>query len=176
MTFEMKLLALEYLEIVQEMVRIQSLKDGNGIGENGCFLMAIFQLPKVQCCNIQGVYAQNILEFQGLVEFEKPLYVPIFEGKSNKTPQPTEEQEDGYFQLNPNPAQEYVIINYDLSHLGGNALIQVMDAVGKLMLEENIQGGKDQVVFDISALDAGNYTYRVMHGNTMQYSGKLLVN
>ena len=125
--------------------------------------------------NIAGQYAQNILEFMGLAEFEKKLIVPVMQPQGKKADQSNRANTVGYVKVQPVPAREYVVVKYDVRHLGDGVVFELLEATGKPMLSRTLQNTLDETVIDLRGIKAGNYAYRVMHNGRMHYSGKVVV-
>ena len=125
--------------------------------------------------NIAGQYAQNILEFMGLAEFEKKLIVPVMQPQGKKADQSNRANTVGYVKVQPVPAREYVVVKYDVRHLGDGVVFELLEATGKPMLSRTLQNTLDETVIDLHGIKAGNYAYRVMSNSKMHYSGKIVV-
>jgi hypothetical protein len=113
----------------------------------------------------------------GLAEFEKerPIVLPP-SGGSNKTVAPRSAQ-NGWVSIKPNPASDYVIVSFDLQHLGdGNvAVFEIVSPIGKPLLSQKLETTIDEVVVDLKGLNAGSYMYRVMFDGHVHYTGKFVV-
>ncbi|MBP9151345.1 MAG: hypothetical protein KBF73_03600 [Flavobacteriales bacterium] len=124
---------------------------------------------------VAGQYAQNILEFMGIAEFEKEVLFPVLQPEGKKESQMNRPTTQGFVTVQPVPAREYIIVKYDVSHLGEGAVFELLDVSSKPMLSHTLQNSMDETVIDLRGIKAGNYAYRVIHGGNMHYSGKVVV-
>jgi len=124
---------------------------------------------------VAGQYAQNILEFMGIAEFEKEVLFPVLQPEGKKEGQINRPTSLGFVTVQPVPAREYIIVKYDVSHLGEGAVFELLDVSSKPMLSHTLQNSMDETVIDLRGIKAGNYAYRVIHGGKMHYSGKVIV-
>jgi hypothetical protein len=124
---------------------------------------------------VAGQYAQNILEFMGIAEFEKEVLFPVLQPEGKKESQMNRLATQGFVTVQPVPAREYIIVKYDVSHLGEGAVFELLDVSSKPMLSHTLQNSMDETVIDLRGIKAGNYAYRVIHSGKMHYSGKVVV-
>ena len=125
--------------------------------------------------NIAGQYAQNILEFLGLADFENKLIVPVMQSQGKKAYAGSDGKTPGFVRVQPVPAKEYIVVKYDVLHLGDGVVFELLDVSGKLALSQTLQNTQDQTVIDLRGLKAGTYAYRVVSSGKMHYSGKVVV-
>ncbi len=122
-----------------------------------------------------GQYAQNILEFMGEAEFEKNLIMPVMQPEGKKANSSNGFKTVGNVSVQPVPAKEFIVVKYDVRHLGNNVVFELLEATGKPVLSRTLQNTLDQTVIDLRGIKAGNYAYRVMSNGKMHYSGKVVV-
>lgn len=84
-------------------------------------------------------------------------------------------QESYEMKVYPNPAKEYLIVRYDVAHLGENVTFELLDVTGRPVLSQTLQDGRDEVVLDLRGMKPGSYAYRVVHLGRLHYSGKVVV-
>lgn len=73
----------------------------------------------------------------------------------------------------PNPSTETFYIRYDDFHAGGFIHIEVYDLTGqKIIFRDKIKAGETRM--ELPALPVGIYPYRIMEGNSICKTGKLV--
>jgi len=73
----------------------------------------------------------------------------------------------------PNPAQNITTIK--VGQLDSDAVLYVVDIMGKTILEQNVKSGSTKVVMDISNLAPGTYFYHLLINGNKSETKKLIV-
>jgi hypothetical protein len=74
----------------------------------------------------------------------------------------------------PNPTNGDLNLQYDLGDRT-NALFEIFDLGGKVILAKTLSGAQGQTFVDISELGSGLYYYRVKENNLLLHTGKIAV-
>ncbi len=125
-------------------------------------------------------YARNILVAHSIVEYEPEIPLPDFSKsdfvklrkRSNVT------QQDEVIILHPNPAKDFVIINYDIQDfnmINAQAFLTVTGIEGKVIETLSLQKNKDQVVFPLSDYKPGTYIISIYYSNHIIETKRLIV-
>ena len=78
--------------------------------------------------------------------------------------------------LYPNPAYDYVTVEYRTASMVYNTLsLVIFDAGGKAVLNRPLQGGDNEELIDLSRLNSGTYIVRLMADNRQIAEEKLTV-
>jgi len=125
-------------------------------------------------------YARNILIAHNIVEFEPEIPLPDFNKsdivKHRKRSNVT--QQDEVIILHPNPAKDFVIINYDIQDfnlINAQAFLTVTGIEGKVIETLSLQKNKDQVVFQLSDYKPGTYIISIYYSNRIIETKRLIV-
>lgn len=125
-------------------------------------------------------YARNILVAHSIVEYEPEIPLPDFNKsdlvKHRKRSNVT--QQDEVIILHPNPAKDFVIINYDIQDLNlinAQALLTVTGIEGKVIETLSLQKNKDQVVFQLSDYTPGTYIISIYYSNRIIETKRLII-
>jgi hypothetical protein len=126
-----------------------------------------------------SIYARNILLAHSLVEHQ-PQYLLPDDTKSSKVKRPRNQSlpKDKVLKLYPNPAREYVIVDFDLSKMraiDGAGIIKVFALDGKLIESMPLTKAKDQIVFPLKGYKPGTYMFTLYVGNQMLESQRLII-
>jgi hypothetical protein len=126
-----------------------------------------------------SIYARNILLAHGLVEHQ-PQYLLPDDTKSSKAKRPRSQSPptDEALILFPNPAREYVIVDFDLSKVKtteGTPMLKISSIDGRLIETLPVTKLKDQLVFPLKGYQAGTYVFTLYYGNKMLDSKRLII-
>ncbi len=123
-------------------------------------------------------YARNILLAYGLVEHQ-PQYLLPDDTKSEpvKHPHSQSPSKMEVLKLSPNPANEYVIIAFDVDEqkdIEGSGTIKVSAINGSLIDTLPLSKQKDQLVFSLEGYKPGTYVFSLYYDNQL-FESKLLI-
>ena len=83
---------------------------------------------------------------------------------------------DGFIsEIYPNPATNFVSINYTLTPQVNSASVRVINLLGKVVKETRIEMGSNKVKLDVSDLSSGVYFYSVIINEEVYKTKKLVV-
>lgn len=118
-------------------------------------------------------YARNLLIYTDGLEYREPyieidtstmktaaVYNPVF---FDEIPQ------DVYFRLYPNPANEYIALEYDLGHNTENPVVEIVTLSGVHTETFRLRGIRGVKIVDLRGWQTGTYIIRLTaNGNTLQ--------
>ncbi|MBI9038855.1 MAG: T9SS type A sorting domain-containing protein, partial [Bacteroidales bacterium] len=119
-----------------------------------------------------SVYARNILLALNEIEYEETILVPDLLKSTEALADYEEllgkaEDAHGYIKIQPNPAKDYITIQYEMNN-EGNAEIAINDMSGILKYSKKLQNMNDQIVVDTRNWKSGVYI------TTLKLNGKLI--
>jgi hypothetical protein len=108
-----------------------------------------------------SMYALNMLIDLGEVEYDEPIDMPDMLKSASATGSFTSLNSDNaneprLLKVIPNPASDYVIVEYELE-APGSAVIEITDLTGKLVQSVQVANPKDQLTIDTRNWKPGNY-------------------
>ena len=104
-------------------------------------------------------YARNILTAKGEIVYCEPYIFPDGSLKSSNIRYKTsfEKQKSSRVKVYPNPARDYIIIEYSLDKEPENGSIELYEATGKAIKTIPINNTHDWLVVALPEIPAGNY-------------------
>ena len=126
-----------------------------------------------------SIYARNILLAHSLVEHQ-PEYLLPDDTKSTplKRPRSQSTPEVEMLKLFPNPAREYVIVDFDIVQMKADersGTLKISSMEGKLIEALPLTKPKDQLVFPLKGYQPGTYVFTLYFGNKMHESKRLII-
>lgn len=79
------------------------------------------------------------------------------------------------FSLQPNPTHTFVSFSYALKATYNNGLLRVLDASGRQMASERVQGNMGQILLDTRTWSPGLYTVQCIIDGIAAHTAKLIV-
>jgi hypothetical protein len=125
-------------------------------------------------------YARNVLLANNLISYQEPIVLPD-EKKSApayRDPKPASYAGPGTLRLFPNPAQQYVIVEYNFSGEVSGAesmLLTISSSDGKTVEQRKIVKPQDQLLIDCRLLNSGNYICKIALGKKTLATGKFIL-
>lgn len=124
-----------------------------------------------------GAYARNLLVNQGLIAYNEPYIFPddnLKSGKIIRHKQVTN-RNDADFKVYPNPAKDYVIIEYRGERRNELSSIEIINAMGQIILNRNFEEASCIQIIPLSGLVSGAYTIRINTTIGTNYESKLII-
>ena len=125
-------------------------------------------------------YARNILLANNLISYDEPIILPD-ETQTKAAKQiksPVGFVESGDMKIFPNPANKYVIIEYNLNGKGTieeKIILSITTGDGKIVEQKILQKVQNQVLIDCSSLKSGVYLCRITLGKKTAGIGKFTI-
>ena len=93
-------------------------------------------------------------------EYEEPVILPEIYSPRKKNPAlNSENSKDVKFKVYPNPAYDYVIIEYELRAEDKNAFVQISDNTGRIIKTITLNSSTGQKVVDCKGITSGLYNF-----------------
>jgi hypothetical protein len=130
-------------------------KDNSGLDS-----IKIGQLTDLLARNSKITYlARNVLVENGLMDYTEPIYLSDNLKSAIVIPEKTQNQIscDERLKIFPNPAQDYIIVSYDLCGLTGNFQIIISYLEGRPLFQQKIIGVKNQYIISTEKLSSSLY-------------------
>ncbi len=126
-----------------------------------------------------ALYARNILLAHGLVEYQPAYLLPGDPKSSQLKPVGTQSpQPEEALKLQPNPARDFVVVDFDLGRhqvAEGSAVLKVIAVNGKPVETRPLTQQKDQLVFSLKDYQSGTYVFTLYYNNQMLDSKRLII-
>ncbi|MBE9492159.1 MAG: T9SS type A sorting domain-containing protein [Bacteroidetes bacterium] len=126
--------------------------------------------------HIIGAYARNILQFADTLTYNEPIIWPSFlKTLEFKEPDNMHNYTDSRLKVYPNPANTYIIIEWNLLSLT-DAIINIYDMNSQVL--ENIQPNKyhSYSILNTKKYSSGIYLCRISNGDGIQETVKFVIN
>jgi hypothetical protein len=124
--------------------------------------------------NLAGTGARNLLIAAGLIQYNEPVILPEPQTKSVKVEHfiPSIPLTGSSLHIFPNPANDYVTIEYELME-NGSLVLNSID--GKMVFTLQLPAGKDQRIVPTQELIPGTYEISLLAGNETIETVKLTI-
>ena len=83
---------------------------------------------------------------------------------------------ESYLKINPNPANEYIIISYKISGTINGLKLSIIDAMGKNVCVKQLNKANDEQLLLINNYAKGNYICTIFNNGNPITSGKFIKN
>ncbi len=111
--------------------------------------------------------ALSLMLAHQLLDYQEPYLVPDFTKSSEvkKTKVKPAVDNSNLLKVYPNPANEFITIEYNAGSAENQLLIEVIDEKGRLVYNTNLTRRIDQIIIDTRNFKSGNYIIRLVSGN-----------
>ncbi len=125
-------------------------------------------------------YARNVLLANNLISYQEPVNLPdeTKSAQADKDPKHTKSSKQGSLKLFPNPAQQYVIVEYNFTKdLGASESIflTISSVTGSIIERRTIVKHQDQILIDCRQLNSGSYCCKMTSGKKTLGLGKFII-
>ncbi len=126
-----------------------------------------------------GVYARNILIALDKLQYDEPFNFPenlkssVMDYSFSKNESSV--QDKPYLKVFPNPAGDYIIIEFESINDSNNITFRITDTYGKLIQEMNLNKMRDQVVIKTKNWKQGLYLIQMIRNNKVQNQTKFIL-
>ncbi len=117
--------------------------------------------------NAVSAAAQSLMVAHKLLEYEEPYLVPDLT-KSMEVKEPKAKpavDKSNLLKVYPNPANEFITIEYNAGSEENQLMIEVIDKKGRLVYNTNLTRRIDQIIIDTRNFKSGNYIIRLVSGS-----------
>jgi len=145
---------LSYVDLFKQLKR-----EGKSISEvDSNQIQILLNLMNSSTGSLSG-YARNVLLARGEITYKEPYIFPQGSVKSSKIhhKNTSENKNTNLLKVYPNPARDYIIIEYALNIGPDNASVVLYDAMGKIIRFMKINNTIDWLVVPLGDIPSGNY-------------------
>jgi len=127
--------------------------------------------PYINICGGISLIANNLLEYNELylepnltksVEVRKPRVKPA-------------NPEGAYLKVYPNPAKDFITLEFNTGNDKANGCIEILDESGKKVVSRMLNRNVDQLILEIRSCKPGNYIVRLLVGNKIIGKSRFVV-
>ncbi|KAF5045410.1 hypothetical protein DSECCO2_481540 [anaerobic digester metagenome] len=147
-------------EIQDNLAFMQWISENPAIQDNN--LAALLGFSQFQSTSVASA-ATGVLLASGFINYDEPYLAPDLTKKTTvKLPkQKGSLNNPEALRVYPNPTSNYITIEFDLGDEASDALIEIIDASGKIVWVKKSNKSKNQLVADVQMLSTGNYLARL---------------
>jgi hypothetical protein len=148
----------EQLAFMQWLVQHPAITD-----EQFEALSQFFESPSTQV----SASARSLMVAHKLIDYQEPYLVPDLT-KSVEVKKPKAKpavDKTTLLKVYPNPANEFITIEYNAGSDVNQIMIEVIDEKGRLVYNTNLIRRIDQIIIDTRNFKSGNYIIRLVSGN-----------
>ena len=114
-----------------------------------------------------GSIARNVLIANGIIDYIEPIYLADNLKSSLVIPENPKKENSNVHRLkvHPNPANEYIIVSYDLTGLTGDFQIIITSSEGKPIIHRSLTGIKNQIIISTVKISSSMYVVNLVKGD-----------
>ena len=105
-----------------------------------------------------GSYARGLLEFNNIIEYNEPVFMPEVL-LNNKMKEVKTINEENLFKVYPNPAGDYIYAEYKLPEESQNIFIKVINVNGKVEKNIKLDYSVNIKLLNLDKLSSGKYIF-----------------
>ncbi len=145
---------LSYFELLKQLKR-----EGKSITETDSAQTQILYSLLNNSDGLVSGYARNVLLSKGIIDYREPYILPEegYKLSAIRHRNFNEKYESSRMKVYPNPARDYIIIEYTLNAEPENAVIAIYDGGGKTIRSQSLNSTRDFLVIPLSGIPSGNY-------------------
>jgi hypothetical protein len=106
---------------------------------------------------IAGAYARGVLNYSDQIDYQEPIFLPEIMLLRKSEMSKVQKTENSYLKVYPNPAKDYVSIEYKLTDEIVNPVIKINSINGQIIKYQRVVNKQDIIIFEIKDLTQGNY-------------------
>ena len=126
--------------------------------------------------NITAGEANALLALNGIDTYKEPVYFPDeVEAELRLIQYSEEEISEDKLLLYPNPANEYLIVEYAVMEISEHSLLTITNINGQIVHQENINYPQDELVIITNKLPPGQYFCTLNNGNKTVKTEKFIL-
>ena len=118
--------------------------------------------------------ARQMLAFNDVLSYREPVSMPPPVPQA-RLAYDTEPADEMLFDVYPNPAKDYITINYDVIETTEPLALAVLDATGRLVQTLQLKGAANQVIIETNGIAAGTYHCNLVAGGTVLQTQKVSI-
>ena len=147
------------MKIVFTMKEIGLLSDTHGyLDISNLDAMSINTLEDIEASGgMVSAYARGILLLNNVISYKEPVYIPQIDIKPRSIKHSIEQTNNEYFKVYPNPANNYINIEYQLPETTELILLTIYNIEGKIVNTFTLKYNIDTKLIPVSNLKQGSY-------------------
>lgn len=112
-----------------------------------------------------------------LLDYQEPYLVPDLTKSTEvkKTKAKSAADKSNLIKVYPNPANEFITVEYNADSAENHLMISVIDEKGRLVYNTNLLRRIDQIIIDTRTFNSGNYFIRLVSGNKSVSSANFII-
>ena len=126
-----------------------------------------------------GSLARNYLDYLGFAEISPYYLLPENQLKSDHEITPKIKNSsfntDPFVKIYPNPAKNYLIVEYYLGNELGNGTLRIYSSEGKQMFQKSLDFQKHDIIINTRYWNQGVYFYSFISPNHQKQNGKFII-
>ncbi len=122
-----------------------------------------------------GAKARALLMLNNATTYKEAVYKPepILATRTTKTGRTSIANPS--FSVYPNPAKEYIYVDYKLAEQNGTIQFTIADITGKILIQKQLYGLQDIIIVKTADLPEGSYNCSLYNGNKLMFNSKLII-
>jgi hypothetical protein len=129
---------------------------------------------------LPGMLAKSIrLRFDTAFIYEEPIYTDLNEELRLSIPKNnnklTVKSNNESFKVSPNPANEFLIVEYSVEKSAKEILLVITDMQGRLIRKQQLTNTTNQTLINVEALLNGNYHFTIMVDGQQKSIKKIII-
>ena len=126
-----------------------------------------------------GGYARNLLINGGQLDYTETCHLPVLDQTQSyiiNDPENEAEQKKCFMKVFPNPAWDYVIIEFNTEEFDSQGLIVMTDITGRIIQSLEVHNGHNQVIIKVGNLSKGVYNLTLFVNGIVVDTEKISIN
>jgi hypothetical protein len=121
--------------------------------------------------------ARSLMIVNELTDYQEPYLVPDLTKSTEvkKTKAKPAADKSNLIKVYPNPANEFITVEYNADSAENHLMISVIDEKGRLVYNTNLLRRIDQIIIDTRTFNSGNYFIRLVSGNKSVSSANFII-
>ncbi|HPE58653.1 MAG TPA: T9SS type A sorting domain-containing protein, partial [Bacteroidales bacterium] len=121
--------------------------------------------------------ALSLMVAHQLLDYQEPYLVPDLTKSTEvkKTKAKPAADKSNLIKVYPNPANEFITVEYNADSAENHLMISVIDEKGRLVYNTNLLRRIDQIIIDTRTFNSGNYFIRLVSGNKSVSSANFII-
>ncbi|HNQ66986.1 MAG TPA: T9SS type A sorting domain-containing protein [Bacteroidales bacterium] len=102
-------------------------------------------------------YARGFIQRYSQSEYKEPVFLPEIMITRNEKFDRKTEKEDTYLKVYPNPAKDFISIEYKLNDEIAKSVLKIVSVNGQLVKYLELTNSQDIIIFEIKDFTPGSY-------------------
>jgi len=128
-----------------------------------------------QRANTTAGSAIALLRLNGIDAYKEPVYFPGEIAQLRVAQYPEEEVSEDKLLLYPNPATQYLVVDYVLSEFSDNLSLAITNTKGQIIYQQQLQYIRDELAILTDKFPSGQYFCTIQYDGKVKKSDKFLI-